>query len=86
MSPENRDIPSEAQTFSILDISDTLKGCSTIFFDTLRQKIFDGKFQYPHPFLSINFFATRFFLKHSIEGFLYEMFRYCEPKVFVGKS
>ena len=32
------------------------------------------------PFLSINFFVTRNFLKHSIEAFFYERFRHCETK------
>ena len=40
----------------------------------------------PHPapptLLSINFFATRNFLKHSTEGFPYEIFRHCETKNF----
>ena len=35
---------------------------------------------------SINFFATRNLLKHSTEGFFYEMFRYCETKKFDRKS
>ncbi len=39
----------------------------------------------PPPLLSINFFATGKFLKHSTEGFLYEMFRYCKTKNFRRK-
>ena len=34
----------------------------------------------PPPLLSINFFATGNFLKHSAEGFNYEIFRHCETK------
>ena len=33
----------------------------------------------------MNFFATGNFLKHSTEGFFYEMFRYCETKQFRRK-
>ena len=36
--------------------------------------------------LSINLFATRNFLKHSTEGFLYEMFRHSETKTFRQKN
>ena len=32
------------------------------------------------PFLSFYFFANGKFLKHSTEGLLYELFRYCETK------
>ncbi len=39
----------------------------------------------PPPHSSINFFATGKFLKHSTEGFLYEMFRYCKTKNFRWK-
>ena len=39
----------------------------------------------PPPPLSINFIATGKFLKHSTEGFLYEMFRYCKTKNFRRK-
>ena len=73
--------------FSTPAISEILRGSPTKFFGTVRQTIFDGNFRYsPSPFLSINFFATRNFLKHSTEGFLYEMFRYCETKNFDRKS
>ena len=37
------------------------------------------------PLLSINFLANGKFLKHSTEGFLYEMFRYCATKQFRQK-
>ena len=51
------------------------------FFGTVRQKIVDGKYFYcPPPILSLNFFATRNFPKHSTEGFFYETFRYRETK------
>ena len=36
----------------------------------------------PPPLLSINFFATGNFLKHSTEGFSYQIFRQCETKKF----
>ncbi len=39
----------------------------------------------PSPLLSIHFFATGNVLKHSTEGFLYEMFRYCKTKNFRRK-
>ena len=54
----------------------------------MRQKIFDWKSWYSPPpphVLTINFFATGNFLKHSPEGSLYEIFRHCETKKFRGK-
>ena len=39
----------------------------------------------PPPLLSINFFATGNFLKHSAEGFNYEIFRHCETENFPRK-
>ena len=39
----------------------------------------------PPPLLSINFFATGNFLKHSAEGFNHEIFRHCETKNFRRK-
>ena len=39
----------------------------------------------PTPLLSINFFATKNFLKHSTEGFPYGIFRHCETKKFRRK-
>ena len=60
------------------------KDSPTKFFGTVRQKIFDGKSWYS-PFLSINFFATGNFLKHSTEGFPYEISRHCETKNFRRK-
>ena len=52
---------------------------------TVRQKIFDGNSWYSPPLLSINFFATEKFLKHSTEGFAYEIFRHCQTKKFRPK-
>ena len=46
------------------------------------QKIFERKSWYSPPLLSINFFATGNFLKHSTEGFPYKIFRHCETKNF----
>ena len=39
----------------------------------------------PPPLLSINFFATGNFLKHSTEGFTYQFFRHCKTKKFRQK-
>ncbi len=39
----------------------------------------------PPPLLSINFFATGNFLKHSTEGFPYEVFWHCETNNFRRK-
>ena len=39
----------------------------------------------PSPLLSIHFFATGNFLKHSTEGFTYKIFRHCETKNFRRK-
>ena len=90
-STENLDTPPPPlhpliQTFSIPEINERLKGSPTAFFGTVRQKVFEGNLDTSPSLLSINFFATTNFLKHSIEGFLYEMFRYCETKIFDGKS
>ena len=41
--------PPLIQTFSVPEISETLKGSPTKFFGTVRQKIFDGKSWYPLP-------------------------------------
>ena len=51
----------------------------------MRQKNFEGNLDTSPSLLSINFFATRNFLKHSIEGVLYEMFRHCQTKNFRRK-
>ena len=44
----------------------------------LKQNYFDGKSWYPPPFSTLTFFDTRNFPK---QGFLYEIFRYCETKI-----
>ena len=51
------------------------KGFPYEIFSALRQDTFDPKWWYPPPVLSINFFATGNFLKHSTEGF---------PTIFFG--
>ena len=74
---------------------------SIIFFDTrnywktkvfpyghirhCETKIFLAEIFDTPSFLSISFFATRSFVKHSTQGFLYEMFRYWETKNFRRK-
>ena len=75
------------QTFSVPKISETLKDSPpTEIFGTVRQKIFDRKsWNSPLPLLSINFFATGYFLKHSTEVFTYQIFRHCETKNFERK-
>ena len=50
----------------------------------MRQKIFEGNLDTSPSLLSINFFGTRKLLKLSTEGFLYDMFWYCEKKIFEG--
>ena len=73
------------QYFSIPKISDTLKGCPTIFFGTVRQEIFDGKSWHPPPPPSHpNFFDTRKWWK--TKGFPYGVVRHCEAKNFRLKS
>ena len=79
--------PSLIQTFSVPEISETLKGSPTKFFGTVRQKKFDKKsWNSPPPLLSINFFATGNFLKHGTEVFTYQIFRHCETKKIGRKS
>ena len=73
------------QTSSAPESSDTLKGFPTKFLGTVRQKVFDGKSWYSNPFLSINFFTTENFLKHSTKAFTYENFRHCEKENFRQK-
>ena len=56
-------------------------------FSALWDKKFSTKILIlPPPLLSINFFATGNFLKHTAECFNYEIFRQCETKIFDGKS
>ena len=89
-STENLDTPpppSFIQIFSGPEVSETLKDSPTKFFGTVRQKNFDRKsWKSPPPLLSINFFATGRFLKHSTEGFTYQIYRHCETKNFRRKN
>ena len=79
--------PSFIQIFSGPEVSETLKDSPTKFFGTVRQKNFDRKsWKSPPPLLSINFFATGRFLKHSTEGFTYQIYRHCETKNFRRKN
>ena len=79
--------PSFIQIFSRPEVSETLKDSPTKFFGTVRQKIFDRKsWNSPPPLLSINFFATGRFQKHSTEGFTYQFYRHCETKNFRRKN
>ena len=55
--------PPLIQTFSVPEISETLKGSSTKFFGTVRQKIFDGKSWYSPALLS-KFFLYPKLMKH----------------------
>ena len=83
---ENRDITLWSIKYFDTRSSWNTKGFpSTEIFGTVRQKNFDGKSWYSPPLLSINFFTTGNFLKHSAEGFLYEIFRHCETKKFRQK-
>ena len=78
-STENRDnIPPPLihKLFRYRKFSETAqKGSPMKIFCFVRQKIFGGK----------NFFSTGNFLKHSTEGFLDEIFRHCETKIFQRK-
>ena len=86
-STENRDI-----SLRSINFFNTRKGSKTkgfpyeIFrhFDTINFRRKNSIFP-PHPFLFINYFATRNFLKHSIEGCLYEVVRYCGAQMFRQK-
>ena len=78
--------PSFIQIFSGPEVSETLKDSPTKFFGTVRQKNFDRKSWKSPPLLSINFFATGRFLKHSTEGFTYQIYRHCETKNFRRKN
>ena len=72
--------------FSIPEISETLRGSPTKYFGTVRQKNSKENLDTPPSLLSINFFDTRNFVKHSTEKFPYEVFRYCETKKIDRKS
>ena len=89
VSTENLDTPPHPliQTFSIPEeFYERIKGSATVFFGTVKQKIFEGNLDTSPSPLSINFFATRNFLKHSAEGFPYEFFRHCGTKNVNSKS
>ena len=75
------------QTFSVPEINVTVKDSPTEIFGNVRQKISTENLDtpLPPPLLSINFFATGNFLKHSTEGFTYKIFRHCETKNFRWK-
>ena len=77
--------PSKAKNFWMAETNDTLKGSTMKVFGSVRQNILDRISWYTH-FLSIDFFATGKILKHSTEGFFYEMFRHCETKNFRRKK
>ena len=53
-----------------------------IFSALWDKKISTVNLDTPPPLLSINFFATGNFLKHSREGFSYGYFRHCETQNF----
>ena len=77
--------PSEAWKFSIPENSDTLKGCPTKFFGTVRQKKWPKMVTLPPPFplFSINFFDTRNFVKQKRP--LTKFFRLVRQNIF-GKT
>ena len=77
--------PPLIQTFSIPEINATVKDSPTEIFGT-EKKISTEKLDTPPPLLFINFLATGNFLKHSTEGFPYEIFRHCETKNFRRKN
>ena len=81
-STENLDTPLPLnQTFSIPEIIEILKDSPLRKFSALWDKKFSIKnFETPPPPLSINFFATGNSLKHSTEGFTYQIFRHWETK------
>ena len=80
---ENLDTPHPLiYTFSIPEINERLEGPPTAFFHTVGQKLYGGNLDTSPYLLSIKFSATRKILKHSTEGFLYEMLPYCETKSF----
>ena len=89
-STENRDITLRSINFSNTPNRSKTKGFpyeNFRLFDTInfRRKI--SMFP-PHPFLFINYFATRNFLQHSQKGssFFYGKLRYCETKNFREKN
>ena len=79
--------PPLIQTFSIPEINATVKDSpeeiSAVWDEKIRRQIL---ILAPPPVLSINFFATGIFLKHSTEEFTDKVFWYCETKIFDKKS
>ena len=92
-STENLDTPPSPLlsinfTFSLPEIfwNTPPKGSPTKIFRHCETKNFRRKILIlPPPLLSINFFATGNFLKHTAECFNYEIFRQCETKNFRRK-
>ena len=66
--------------------SETFKVCSRNFSALWDKKISIENLESPPPLLSINFLATGRFLKHSTEGFTYQIYRHCETKNFGRKN
>ena len=60
---------------------DTQKGSTMNVFGSVRQNILDTSSWYSH-FLFIDFFTIGKILKHSTQGFVYEMLLYSETKRF----
>ena len=78
--------PLRHKKFQGLKLFETQKGSSTKFFGIVRPQSCDGKSWYPLPIYTMNFFATAKFLRNSTEGFLYEVFSYCETTNFLTKT
>ena len=86
---ENLNVPPPPliQSFSIPEINATVKDSPTEISALLDKKFSTVNLDTPPPpVLSINFFPTGNFLKHSTEGFTYKIFRHCEKKNFHRKS
>ena len=78
--------PSMHKIFRYPKFSETFKVCSRNFSALWDKKISIENLESPPPLLSINFFATGRFLKHSTEGFTYQIYRHCETKNFRRKN
>ena len=76
-------LPSLIQTFSVTEISETLKGSLTEFFGTVRQKFFDGK-SWHSPAFYPNFFDTE--INETLKGSPTKIFGTVRQKFFDGKS
>ena len=81
---KNMTKPSKAQVFLMAENNDTVKGSTMKVFGSVRQNFLDTSSWYSH-FLFIDFFTIGKILKHSTQGFLYEMLLYCETKSFRRK-